>query len=166
VDVDGARAAARAVFDANGEYLSGQIEMSGPEAGLFRAYESPGDFGAFALVSQGSGAVVTAGGVVWGGRGQYWVPTEWNAPGEVACEQTGRAPQASYVDTSTCPGFEPGAPPAPDGDAALAVATRTNLARHLSSQGPFRAYTYLYTPTVGGCDPGVAEWVVVLSREP
>lgn len=76
VDAEGATLGARAVFDANGEYLSSQTTVSGPEADLFVVLAPPGDFGAFALVGAQSGRVVTAGGVIWAGSGQYWVPTE------------------------------------------------------------------------------------------
>ncbi|MDZ4697493.1 MAG: hypothetical protein SGI86_20320 [Deltaproteobacteria bacterium] len=30
--------------------------------------------------------------------------------------------------------------------------------------GAFSAYLYTYTPTAGGCNPGVAEYVIVLSQ--
>jgi hypothetical protein len=43
------------------------------------------------------------------------------------------------------------------------TALRTNLAAAVAARGPFKAYLYAYTPTVGACDPNVAEYIVVLS---
>jgi hypothetical protein len=166
VDATVASQAARAVFDADGEYLSTELTMTGPAAGLFTAYISPGDFGAFALVGEASGAVVAAGGVVWSGRGRYWAPDTWKTAAGVACGRDTVVPAETYVDPGDCPDFTTGQAPSTDGNDALAVALRTNLARHMAARGPLSAFVYLYTPTVGGCDPSSAEYLVVLTQGP
>jgi len=52
----------------------------------------------------------------------------------------------------------------PSASDALEVALRTNLAAHVAAAGPFSAHVHLHTSMVGTCDPGVAEWGVVLTR--
>ena len=44
------------------------------------------------------------------------------------------------------------------------VVLRSNLAQYLAAQGDFSVFAYLYTPTVGACDPSVAEYLVVLAQ--
>lgn len=161
VDAAAAEEAARDVFDLqpNGEYLSGETVVSGRRAGLFELFVSPADFGAFALVGAESGVVVTAGGIVWSGRGDYWSPLEWKPASDIACGGAPVVPVDVHADTGGCD-------EAPEHSArgALDVALRSNLAAHVAAQGPFSAYVYLYTRTVGACDPGAAEYVVVLSQ--
>lgn len=163
VDATGATEAARSVFEANSEYLSSSLTVSGPEAGLFTVLAPPSDFGAFAVVGEESGLVVASGGVVWGGTGQYWSPATWNDPGEIACDPSETVePTARYLDPSSCDSEEGG------GEAgaadALELVLRSNLAAHVASEGSFAAFTYLYTPTVGSCNPDQAEYLVVLTR--
>ena len=122
----------------------------------------PLDFGAVALVGSESGAVIMAGGVVWSGHGHYWVPSEWRAPDEIACGARAAAADATYLDPNMCP--DEGKPQPPSAVDALDVALRSNLAAGFAAHGPFDAYVHLYTPSVGACDPGAAEYLVVLSQ--
>jgi hypothetical protein len=160
VDAAEASEVARVAFDSNGTYLSPDIEVGPASAGVFVASVSPSDFGAFALVGSSSGALIAAGGVVWGGRGRYWVPPEWQPAGGIACGDVAAAPAEVSLGPADCGGDEAAAATP---QAALDVALRTNLAQHYASRGPFSAFVYLYTPTVGRCDPSVAEYVVVLT---
>jgi len=162
VDGPGAVAAAQPIFDANGQYLSGAPEVDGPAAGLYRVSLSPGDFGAFALVGAESGAVAVAGGIVWSGRGTYWSPS-WADAAPLACGAASATPETTYLDSNECPSYE-GKVAGKSAREALDVALRTNVARYYEANGPFSAYVYLYTPTVGACDPETAEYAVVLTR--
>lgn len=160
VDAAGATAAAETALSSL-EY-SGTPAVSGPNAGLFRVEVPPTDFGAFALVGAESGAVVAAGGVEWSGRGNYVTPS-WKEASPLACGTAKATPSSSFTDVGDCPdsdGQAIGATP----DAALELALRTNIARYYDANGPFSVYVYLYTPTVGACDPNVAEYVVVFTR--
>lgn len=163
VDGTAAMAAAQAVFDASGQSQYGQPDVVPAQAGVFRISVSPMDFGAFALVGANSGLVITAGGVVWSGRGSYWAPAEWKPPEALQCGSARAEPQTIFVDAGDCPSYI-GPVTAPPPSDALDVALRTNLAQHYAAQGSFSAFVYLYTPTVGACDPGVAEYIVVLTR--
>ena len=153
VDATGAAGAARVVFDANGQYLSPQIEVEAAQAGVFRATVAPADFGAVALVGAGSGVVITAGGVVWTGRGSYWSPSTWQDGSAVICGTTATAPSETFLDSASCVGFD-GMSSLWSASDALDLVLHTNLAQHYAAQGPFSAYVQLYTPTVGGCSPG------------
>jgi hypothetical protein len=163
VDASGAQAAASEAF-AGHEYLGGEPMLSGPAAGVFRVGISPSDFGAVALVGADSGLVIMAGGVVFGGRGDYWTPAEWQPASDIACGDEAAVPDEQQLDDSaSCmDGFD-GSAPGSASD-ALQVALRTNLAAHLAEQGAFSALVLLYTPTVGSCDPSVADYVVVLTQ--
>lgn len=161
-DASQAVQAAQDVFDANSEYLVNPLDVSGPVAGLYYVSHSPGDFGGFALVSEGSGAVVAAGGVVWAGRGGYWVPNAWRPASDILCGDAQQTPTEQVVEGETCTGDGPNGTTASQ---AMSLALSTNLAQAIAAQGAFTARTYLYTPSVGACAPDVAEWLVILSRK-
>jgi hypothetical protein len=161
VDAAGASLAAQTVFDAKGEYLGGETKINGPTGGLFTAYISPMDFGAFALVGAQSGVVVAAGGIIWAGHGRYWVPDKWNSAADIACGTQTAQPASEALDQSTCEGTTR---PGTTARQAMDVALRTNLAASLAARGPFAARAYLYMPSVGACNPGAAEWLVVLTQ--
>jgi hypothetical protein len=160
IDSEAATTEAQAVFDENSEYVSSD-SVSGPEAGLFTVVAEPSDFGAFALLGAQSGLVVSAGGVVWSGTGHYWVPSQWNDPSEITCAADAVEAPETYLDSRECASED--ATPAAAAE-AQEVVLRSNLAAHLAKQGPFSAYTFLYTPTVGACSPDVAEYLVVLTQ--
>ncbi|MBN1609525.1 MAG: hypothetical protein JW940_23035 [Polyangiaceae bacterium] len=160
VDSEAATTEAQAVFDENSEYLSSPT-ASGPSAGLFTVIAQPSDFGAFALVGEQSGLVVSAGGVVWSGTGHYWVPSQWNDPAGIACAAEATEAAETYLDPGEC--ASEGTTPATAAQ-ALNVVLRSNLAAHLAEQGPFSAFAFLYTPTVGACSPEIAEYLVVLTQ--
>jgi hypothetical protein len=105
--------------------------------------------------------VVSAGGVVWSGQGQYWVPSQWNDPSSLACAAEAAEAAETYLDSGQCASED--VTPATAGE-ALDVVLRSNLAAHLAEQGPFSAYTFLYTPSVGACFPEIAEYLVVLTQ--
>lgn len=148
------------MFDANSEYLVNPLDISGPVAGLYYVSHSPSDFGGFALVSEASGAVVAAGGVVWAGRGSYWVPKDWRPATDILCGDALQTPSEQVVEGEACAGGE-----GTTASQAMSLALSTNLAQAIAEQGAFTARTYLYTPSVGSCSPDVAEWLVILSRE-
>jgi hypothetical protein len=163
IDAAAAGRAADDAFEKSGEqYLSSETQVSGPEAGLFTALRQPSDFGAFALIGEQSGAVVAAGGVVWAGRGSYWVPGSWKPADDIACGKESAVPAETYLDSGSCEP-ETGARAATARE-ALDVALRSNLAAYVADQGPFKAFAYLYMPTVGLCDPGAGEYLIVLSQ--
>ena len=106
-----------------------------------------------------SGAVVAAGGIVWSGRGSFWVPDSWRPAADIRCGETRAAPSDQVLEGESC--ADSGTTPAQ----AMSTALSTNLAQGLAAKGAFTARTYLYMPSVGLCDPGVAEWLVILSRQ-
>jgi hypothetical protein len=162
VTAEDARDAAAEAF-AEQPYLYGDISVDPARAGVYQATVDPGDFGAFALIGAESGTMITAGGVIWSGRGTYWVPEVWMPEEDITCGPTPVTPEDTFASAIDC-ASELGEVAHVEPAAALDVALRTNVAAFLSQRGPFSAYTYLYTPTVGLCDPGVAEYVVVLSQ--
>jgi hypothetical protein len=161
VDSTGAVAQAAAVFD--GRMSGNPTSVRGPEAGLFAALESAGDFGGFALVGQESGLAVAGGGIEWSGVGDYWIPTAWNDPGDLSCGRESVEPTETYLDPNTCASVVSSGTPATASE-ALDVVLSSNLAAHIASEGPFSAYAFLYTRTVGECRPQNAEYLVVLTR--
>jgi hypothetical protein len=163
--IDGtvALAKAQAVFDANNQYGSPSVRVSPARGGLFFVFATPGDFGSFALVGADSGAVVTAGGVVWAGSGSYWLPKTWRSGSDIACGPSRAEPDETFVDRGTCDSYD-GTTGAPSSD-ALELALRTNVAAGYASRGAFSAYLYLYTPSVGACMANVAEYIAVLTRK-
>jgi hypothetical protein len=159
-----AKSIAAAAIKANEEYAGDDVQIfGGPDAGLYYAYVSPGDFGAFALVSAQSGALVAGGGVIWAGHGQLWAPATWHDPSDLACGDLPATPREAFSSGDDCTG-DPSMKHASIGD-ALDTALRTNLAASVAARGPFDVYTYLYTPTVGACDARIAEYLVVLSQQ-
>jgi hypothetical protein len=163
VDAEAASGIADDAFEMSGQtYLSSGTQVSGPEAGLFTALRPAGDFGAFALIGEQSGAVIAAGGVVWSGHGDYWLPESWNPAADIACGEAAAVPAETHLDPNSCV-LDEGMHP-PTAREAMDVALRSNLAAHIAAQGPFQAFAYLYTPTVGACDPGAAEYLIVLSQ--
>jgi len=161
---DEARVAAKTVFSKD-RYISDQFSTSEPKAGLYYNYASPGDFGGFALVSADSGVVVVAGGIVWSGRGSYWSPTTWGAASNVTCGESPAVASEIHLNKSDCPleDEEGKTVMLPTALQALQLGLRTNLAAAVAEKGPFKAYLYAYTPSVGVCNPRVAEYLVVLS---
>lgn len=132
-------------------------EAAGPIAGLYSVVAPAIDFGWFALVGAESGAVVAAGQIVYDGHGEFWLPTEWQAPSAIQCAAPSRGPEATYYAASAC-AFESQATPAE----ALQTARRSNVAAHAATFASFDAFTYLYTPTDGDCDAD-AEYIVVFT---
>lgn len=167
-ETNAARAAeiAGTEFSANNEYGPNEAMITGPFAGMYRAYVSPSDFGAIAAIGAKSGAITFSGGVVWSGHGAVWTPATWNPGSDLACGETAVQPAETFMEenaTTACPPYEK-TKPAAIAD-ALAAALRSNLAASLAKHGPVSAYAFLYTPSVGGCDPGVAEYVVILTAQ-
>jgi hypothetical protein len=115
-----------------------------------------------ALVSADSGAVIVAGAVEWSGRGEYWAPPVWKDSSQIGCLAKTTPAEAVTVPGS-CNDY-PNATTPKSADDATSVALQTNLASLFTARGPFSVFTYLYTPTVGACDPSVAEYVVVLTQ--
>lgn len=104
------------------------------------------DFGGVAMVSTLSGKALFGGSVVWMGRGEVTFPSAWESSSHM-----GRGCGFSSVGLASA-----------DLDSAAAVVGRTALA-HAFPNGPSSVVTYLYTPTVGGTDYSVAEWLVFVS---
>jgi hypothetical protein len=161
VDAAGAEAAAVDFFDGlEGAYLSGNPTLSGPKAGMYLAFEEPSDFGGFALVSKDGGEVVVSGGIVWSGTGKYWTPTQWLDPATLECGAELAETTDEHIEAGACDEEADVPGPAEARDVVL----RSNLAQWFVSEGDFTAYTYFYTPSVGECAIGKAEYVVVLTR--
>lgn len=161
VDAAGSVTLAKTVFDTNSPY-PGLISPGVAGAGVISVFEQPSDFGAFALVGQDSGLIIAAGGVVWSGKGSYWVPSTW-ASGRLACGAQRVEPMETVLDVPGCESYPGVGTLAPEAD-ALDVALRTNLALAYAEKGAFSVYVFLYTPTVGACNPDVADYIVVLTR--
>jgi hypothetical protein len=159
VDAADAEAVASGVFE-DAELGFNPLELSGPFAGLFVAYQYPADFGGFALVSADSGLPVAAGGIVWSGRGNYWLPTEWNDAADVTCGDEAYMPSERHESDGACNEDEP----LPTTAEAIDLVLKSNAAAAFAGRGDFSAFGYLYTPTVGLCSPDVAEFLVVLTR--
>jgi hypothetical protein len=158
VDIDEAEDIAVSFLEEHDVDVFDDPSMTGPNAGTFMAFVEPSDFGSFVLVGQDSGQVVTAGEVVYAGRGYYWEPNEWLPASDLQCgAKPARPAHSAFGETSDCEGVA-------DASEALDTALRSNLAAYLAEQGEFSAFTLLYTPTVGGCDPGVAEYLIVLTQ--
>jgi hypothetical protein len=157
-----------AVLQASTDVLSMGVSLfSNPtvvpaRSGVFRVYATPSDFGAFALASSLSRTVITAGSIVWAGHGTYVLPAAWRSALDVTCAMKPAGGLGdSYIDANGCDDLNnPGAASPAD---ALDVALRTNLALHFAQRGPYAAFTYLYTPSVGSCDSSVADYLVVLT---
>jgi hypothetical protein len=162
VDASAAKAAASDAF-AGHDYLGNEPKVSGPAAGVFGVWIEPSDFGAVALIGADSGLVIMAAGEVWSGRGDYWTPAAWNPASDVACGDDATTPGEAQLDDDSCTDSA-GGPAHGSASDALDVALHTNLAAHLAAQGAFAARVFLYTPTVGSCDPSVADYVVVLTQ--
>jgi hypothetical protein len=161
VDVREAETIARLVFEEAGQG-PGDLAMSGSKAGVFVAELEASDFGGFVLTGAATGLPAVAGGVVWSGRGTYWRPTQWNDPAIIECGEQVHEPRESAqhgVGCDAAAGSE-----LPTTRQALDLALRTNFAAFFASRGNFDAFAMLYTPTVGACDPGVTEFLVVLTR--
>lgn len=156
VEASEALAAGKEVFASEEEWIAENADVSGPETGMFTVYAEPSDSGGFALVSAESGLVVAAGGVMWGGTGHYWMPDAWQPGSDLVCGPDRAEPDDSTLVEATC-GLN-------EADAALDVVLRSNLAAHLAERGSFTAYTYIYTPTQGACNPDPAEYLVVLTQ--
>ncbi|HKP62875.1 MAG TPA: hypothetical protein VJV78_39340 [Polyangiales bacterium] len=149
------------LFTMKSEYVSNPPEVTGPTAGVYLAWVDPSDFGAIALIGADNGAVIAAGGVVWSGMGNYWVPETWRSADAIACGKNGIQPAETFLGGGYCtddPKMKP-----KSASAALDVALRTNLAAHVATRGPVAAYVHMYLPTVGACNPRVAEYLVVLT---
>jgi hypothetical protein len=162
VDANTARIAGGNLFARDCMYCNADPTVTSASAGIYRVFATPSDFGAFALVGARSGLVVTAGGVTWAGRGNYFVPATWKSASDIRCGIGSAVAAETFIDSGGCETGDGKSGASPD--QALALALRTNLARGYAQKGAFSAYVYLYTPTVGGCEPSVAEYLIVLSR--
>jgi hypothetical protein len=85
----------------------------------------------------------------------------WRPATDILCGNEQASPSEQVLDGDTCEQDDGAGTTASQ---ATSAALSTNLAKAIAAQGAFTARTYLYTPSVGGCDPGVAEWLVILSR--
>jgi hypothetical protein len=94
----------------------------------------------------------------------YWTPDHWQSATSIRCGADPVVPASTFVASDGCASIGFDAPDPATASEALDLALRTNLAAHVAARGPFAAYATLYTPAVGGCNPGVAEYVVVLTR--
>jgi len=165
-DAAAAKLAAEAAFKTYGQYLSDPLNLSlSPlQAGLYPAYVAAGDFGGYCMIGADSGVAVSAGGIVWAGRGQYWVPSSWMPIDVLSCGPSAATAHESYSAAGVCTSSNntPGSPYAAKD--ALNLALRLNLTAYYAGRGPFSVHAMLYTPTIGHCDPDVAEFVVILSQ--
>jgi len=113
------------------------------------------------MISDQTGQIVAAGFIVWAGEGAWWQPTAWKRASTISCGNTSRPGPATPTAYGWC--HEDQVSPPFTFDDAVQVALRTNLALGLESSGPVDVFAYLYTPTVGNCDPTSAEFVIVFS---
>jgi hypothetical protein len=160
-----AKSIAAEAIGAHEEYARDNVQIIGQNAGLYYAYANPADFGAFALIGAQSGAVVVGGGVVWSGQGKLWAPASWNDPSDLACGDKAVKPAASFSGDEVCIDHSDLSMKHASIEEALDTGLRTNLAASVAARGVFDAYAYLYTPTVGSCDPRTAEYLVVLTQQ-
>lgn len=154
------RAVAQTFMDDND--VPTNVEVYEPNGGVYAAFASPSDFGGFVLVGEETGVAVAAGGVVWAGKGTYWTPTEWHSASDVELGSAAVTPGGSQGQLGECADVA-------SAKDALNVALRSNLAVHLADLGDFSSFSYLYTPEVGaltddGCEPSVAEYLIVLTQ--
>jgi hypothetical protein len=160
LDAAGAAAVAEPVFSEFNEYASG-VEVSGPHAGVYYTSQEPLDLGGFVLVGAQSGVVLTAGGIVWSGLGNYWLPDEWSEASNVLCGGEPVSTSDVVVMDRDCDEGDGALPNASD---ALDLVLRSNLAAAIAERGEFSAFSTLYTPSVDFCDRTAAEFIVVLTR--
>ena len=161
IDANGANEIAQALF-ATANYPFTDTMVTGPQAGVFSAYVPATDFGAFALVGEESGIAIAAGGIVYSGQGDYWTPTTWRPASDINCGDRAATPTETFIDPRSCDATH-SSPPMESKD-ALELALSSNLAAYVDSQGLFSAYVYTYTPAVGVCDFGAAEYLVILTQ--
>ncbi len=153
---------ARATAQHDTGFGQGGVLLGGPDptdAWLF--YESPGDFGGVGVVSVVTGLSVFGAGIVWMGKGDVTWPKTWDPPGELGSQCADPLllpPPARGWDLAQ------GAP-LPDDEVARAVNAvwSTALPAGLAKTSYFfDAVVLMYPPTVGGVDPSVAEYVVLV----
>jgi len=172
VSDDELRWRAGGIFDAAGEYWSGQIkeetlgrsEVLGFEVshvGDFAVLHiSPADFGAIAVSHPCSGRVLFAGSIVWAGGGRQLYPALPIEPD--ALQRTpGQAPSPQRIDVL-------GQDVEPDEEAGMAAwdsVRDLNLVKDLAFE-PYSVLVYLYPRTVGAFFPENADWIVFVHHGP
>lgn len=170
VDTVGAKAAGTAFLAEHNDAAcpgcaSASSELAASAAGMYLVTQPAGDFGGFAMVSAASGQVVAGGGIVWGGRGAWWRPTTWQSPADLKCmtDAVDTAGGTAYLHESHCTAGDQ-TPAIYSVADAKAVALRLNVAAGFAARGRLDLFALLYTPTVGHCDPLLAEFVVVMTQ--
>lgn len=172
VSDDELRWRAGGIFDAAGEYWSGQVkeedlgrsEVLGfqvSHVGDFAVLHiSPVDFGALAVSHPCSGRVLFAGSIVWSGRGEQLYP-----PLPIEPDALQRTPgQASPPQRIDVLGQDVDA----DEEAGMAAwdsIRDLNLVKDLAF-GSYSVLVYLYPRTVGTFFPENADWLVFVHHGP
>jgi hypothetical protein len=172
VSDDNLRWRAGGIFDAAGEYWSGQVKEEALGRSEVLDFEvshlgdfavlhiSPGDFGAIAVSDPCSGRVLFAGSVIWAGRGEQLYPAVPIEPD--ALERTpGQAPPPQRLDVL-------GQDYEPEEQAGLAAwdsVRYLNLVKDLASS-PYSVLVYLYPRSVGAFFPENADWIIFVHHTP
>jgi hypothetical protein len=155
-------AQARATAQADtGHGQSGELLSGASPEDEYVFWESAGDFGGAGVVNARNGQSVFGGSVVWNGMGQITYPTSFSPPESLGlgCPSMLGKPPARGFDLGSGRALSQA-----QVDAALAVVWGTALPDGLWQSGyVFDAMVLLYPPSVGGLDPNVAEWVVLVN---
>lgn len=135
--------------------------VSKPPLEPFVFFHAPGDSGGIGVVSSRTGELAFAGGIVWAGRGEIAMPTNFRPAHELG---THCGPPATVV---TAEGFVPGDEMKDERVRALVAVMRTALPWTLRAMGWAASYYVVgYPRTVGLFAPDAAEWIVVIDASP
>lgn len=165
VSDDELRWRAGGIFDATGEFWSGQVDeetigrrevlrFDVSHVGDFVVLEiAPSDFGGVAVSHPCSGLVLFAGSIVWNGQGEQLYPAVPLPPDRLQ-RTSDQAPPPDRIDVvGTYVTDEEG------GLAAWNSVRDLNLVKDLAVP-PYSVVVYLYPRTVGMFDPDAADWVI------
>ena len=124
-------------------------------------YHSPNDFGGVGVVSVRSGLPVFGGPIVWNGPGEITYPKSFEPASELGVGCTSSSPQKQARGFE----LEYGLPlteeqMAPVLDKVWSTALPDGLSKN---SYVFDEMVLLFPPTVGGLDPEIAEWIVLIN---
>lgn len=124
-------------------------------------WEPPSDRGGVSVVSARNGLVVFGGQILWNAPGEVLHPVAFNHPASIGreCGSSAPMPAARGLSLVTLDELS-----ADDVQAALSAVWATALPDGLARGTTLLdAMVLLYPPQVGGFDPEVAEWLVMIN---
>ncbi len=126
-------------------------------------YVAPGDFGSIELKYEELNAPLFAGTIIWSGTGAQSFPELSNMLPASSFARTGTEdliyPQAGFEEILNL------GTPAPDFDPIWASVQDIQLVRqYLQSNTNESVKFYAYFPSVGGGDPSLAEWIIIIKN--